>query len=142
MGHASSIGLGIALNTEKKVLVIDGDGSILMRMGSLAMIGENKLQNYIHIVIDNGTYESTGGQTAPSSSIVWEDLFTSFGYKTVKLYSSIEKLRKLRLNKLKGPTALVIKVKSGSRKDLGRPKETPIQNKKLFQKFLTNVQVK
>ena len=63
MGLASSIGLGIALkNPKKRIYVFDGDGNILMNLGSLATISKIKPKNLIHIVLDNNSHESTGGQ--------------------------------------------------------------------------------
>ncbi len=62
MGLASSIGLGLALSTERKVIVIDGDGAVLMNLGSLATVGANKPENYVLIIIDNEAYGSTGFQ--------------------------------------------------------------------------------
>ena len=63
MGLASSIGLGLALAQDKKVLVVDGDGSVLMNFGTLPTIANNPSANYILLIIDNGSYGSTGDQT-------------------------------------------------------------------------------
>ena len=63
MGLASSIGLGLALAQDKKVLVVDGDGSVLMNFGTLPTIANNPASNYILLIIDNGSYGSTGDQT-------------------------------------------------------------------------------
>ena len=60
MGLASSIGLGLALAQDKKVIAIDGDGSVLMNLGTLPTIGNNECDNYILLIIDNGSYGSTG----------------------------------------------------------------------------------
>ena len=62
MGLASSIGLGLALAQEKKVIVIDGDGSVLTNLGTLPTIANNVADNYILLIIDNGSYGSTGDQ--------------------------------------------------------------------------------
>ncbi|RYH08628.1 thiamine pyrophosphate-dependent enzyme [Tropicimonas sp. IMCC6043] len=62
MGLASSIGLGLSIATEKKVVVIDGDGSVLTNMGSLATIGNNPQPNLVVLIVDNGSYGSTGDQ--------------------------------------------------------------------------------
>ena len=66
MGLASSIGLGLALAQDKKVITIDGDGSVLMNLGTLPTIGNNECNNYILLIIDNGSYGSTGDQTTYS----------------------------------------------------------------------------
>ena len=66
MGLASSIGLGLALAQDKKVIAIDGDGSVLMNLGTLPTIGNNECDNYILLIIDNGSYGSTGDQTTYS----------------------------------------------------------------------------
>ena len=70
MGLASSIGLGLALkNTKKKIFVFDGDGNILMNLGSLITIGMTEPKNLVHVIFDNSSHESTGGQpTATNKS--------------------------------------------------------------------------
>ncbi|SFM57090.1 sulfopyruvate decarboxylase subunit beta [Shimia aestuarii] len=62
MGLASSIGLGLALVQDKKVVVIDGDGSVLTNLGTLPTIGNNPRGNYVLLIVDNGSYGSTGDQ--------------------------------------------------------------------------------
>ena len=66
MGLASSIGLGLALAQDKKVLAVDGDGSVLMNFGTLPTIANNPANNFILLIIDNGSYGSTGDQTTYS----------------------------------------------------------------------------
>jgi len=62
MGLSSSIGLGVALAQDKKVIAIDGDGSVLTNLGTLPTIANNVADNYILLIIDNGSYGSTGDQ--------------------------------------------------------------------------------
>ena len=62
MGLASSIGLGLALAQDKKVVVIDGDGSVLTNLGTLPTIANNVADNYVLLIVDNGSYGSTGNQ--------------------------------------------------------------------------------
>ncbi len=69
MGCALSIGLGLAMNSDRRVVVIDGDGAALMALGSLAVARYLKLTNLKHYVIDNGTYASTGDQPTCSHSV-------------------------------------------------------------------------
>ena len=62
MGLASSIGLGLALSQKEKVIAIDGDGSVLTNLGTLPTIANNRADNFILLIIDNGSYGSTGDQ--------------------------------------------------------------------------------
>ena len=75
MGLASSIGLGVAIkNPEKRIFVFDGDGNVLMNLGSLATIGSIKPKNLIHVIFDNSSHESTGGQPTNSKIIKIEKI--------------------------------------------------------------------
>ena len=62
MGHANNIALGIKMNTVEKMIMLDGDGALLMQMGALPTLGRYAKDNFIHIVINNGSHESVGGQ--------------------------------------------------------------------------------
>lgn len=62
MGLASSIGFGLAMVQKKKVIAIDGDGSVLTNLGTLPTIANNQADNFILLIIDNGSYGSTGDQ--------------------------------------------------------------------------------
>lgn len=75
MGCALPIGLGLALaRPERKVIVLDGDGAALMSLGSLALARHLRLPNLEHIILDNGTYASTGGQPTCSAAVNFEDV--------------------------------------------------------------------
>jgi sulfopyruvate decarboxylase subunit beta len=90
MGLASSIGLGIALKKpRKKVYVLDGDGNILMNLGSLATIGSMRPRNLIHIVLDNQIHESTGGQPTSATRIDISKYARASNYKV--FYADMEK---------------------------------------------------
>ncbi|XP_065347798.1 phosphonopyruvate decarboxylase-like [Cloeon dipterum] len=142
MGHASSIALGIAIQRPKRqIFCIDGDGSVIMHMGALAVIGQTEPQNFKHIIINNGTHDSVGGQ--PSAALD-ENKFQlvkialACGYKEARSATTLEEIKAgvEWMHSTKGPIALEIKVSPGSRKNLGRPTRTPIQNKKDFMHFL------
>ena len=139
MGHASSIALGVALNKpERKVWCIDGDGSVLMHMGSLALNGSIKPSNLIHIVINNSAHESVGGLPTCAGRINLADTAKSCGYEHVFSVNDYAQLDEA-LNFAKRADALTFieaKSKIGSRKDLGRPTTSAIDNKKAFMKFL------
>ena len=79
MGLASSIGLGLALSTDKGVVVLDGDGSVLMNLGSLASISYHSPGNLLLVVLDNGTYGSTGDQCTMAKSLKLEEIARGCG---------------------------------------------------------------
>ncbi len=81
MGLASSIGLGIALSRpEQPVAVLDGDGNVLMNLGTLPMIGVARPSRFLHVVIDNGVYASTGNQPTISNRVALERIAEASGY--------------------------------------------------------------
>lgn len=112
MGLASSIALGIALKKPKKrIFVFDGDGNILMNLGSLATIGKIKPKNLIHVVFDNSIHESTGGQPTHSSVISIEKIAKVCGYKIFKINSKMEFKKVLaKIKKIKGPILILVKI--------------------------------
>ena len=139
MGHSSSIALGIALNNQnKKIFCFDGDGAILMHMGSLGLIGSKKPQNFYHIMFNNSAHESVGGLPTIMSNIKIRELVISCGYNEVFNASTIGELNDVLPNFIqsKGPVFLNIDVDISSRSDLGRPTTTPIDNKNDFMKKL------
>ena len=139
MGCCGSIGNSIALQKPyKKVFVFDGDGAVLMQMGALSTIGYYRAKNLYHIVFDNEAHDSTGGQPTVSSSVEFDKVALACGYKAAKTIETKadleEEIKKMKSSE--GPRMLVVKVNKGSRKDLGRPTTTPIQNKEAFMRFL------
>lgn len=139
MGHSSSIALGLAeQQTDKKVWCIDGDGAMLMHMGGLALIGQRNPENLIHVLLNNEAHESVGGAPTVSGQMDWCLIAKGCGYKntiSVEDSSSLEEV----LHSVKASSQLTfieIKCAIGSRADLGRPKETPQENKKIFMSAL------
>ncbi|OGW91362.1 MAG: hypothetical protein A3D28_00285 [Omnitrophica bacterium RIFCSPHIGHO2_02_FULL_63_14] len=113
MGIASSIAQGIALaKPRRKVIALDGDGAVLMNLGALPTAGALNIKNFIHIVIDNGSYESTGGQPSFSRSVALERVARSSGYRHAGCVSTPAALKKTlrRLLKSSGPSFLLVKV--------------------------------
>tara|TARA_B100001013_G_scaffold326677_1_gene239384 strand:+ start:119 stop:667 length:549 start_codon:yes stop_codon:yes gene_type:complete len=137
MGLSSSIALGVALkNTRKRVYVFDGDGNILMNLGSLTTIGKLKPKNLIHLVFDNQSHDSTGGQPTNSENIDLCKIAEASNYKAFKTNSKTD-LQKI-LNKVKtlnGPIMIIIKISKG-----GNPGKritySPITIRKRFGKKL------
>ncbi len=129
MGLVSSVALGLALNTEKLVLAIDGDGSALMDMGTMALIAYKHPKNLIHIVLDNASYESTGGQPSISNHIDFVSVARSVGYSKVFYASTMKELSSYLSEVLcdKGPTFLLLKVKGGRQSAPPRVTHTPTE---------------
>ena len=92
MGKASSVALGICLaQPDKKVIMIDGDGSLLMNLGTLVSIGEQAPNNFYHFVMDNGVYAVTGGQPVPNADgFSFAGLAKSSGYTAVYKFDDRE----------------------------------------------------
>jgi phosphonopyruvate decarboxylase len=137
MGCASSIANSIALQKpSKKVLVFDGDGATIMQLGALATTGHYKPKNLLHFIFDNQSHDSTGGQPTVSNTLDFCKVAIGCGYNFATAVSNKKELLEILKNKREGPGLIVVKVSSGSRKDLGRPTKTPLQNKEAFMKKL------
>jgi phosphonopyruvate decarboxylase len=137
MGHASSIALSIALQKhELSVTCLDGDGAALMHMGSLAAIGTQKPYNFCHIVLNNGAHDSVGGQPTIAPFIDLPSIARACGYAYVYQVKTKEELKNILVEKHEDLTFIEVIVKKGSRKNLGRPKSTPIENKTAFMKYI------
>ncbi len=139
MGCCISIANGITLQKpDIRVFVFDGDGAVLMQMGSLATVGHYKPKNLYHIVFDNASYDSTGGQPTVSPTVNIKEVALACGYKSAKTIETKADLEKAikETNSSEGPKMLIVKVNKGARKDLGRPTTTPIENKGAFMKNL------
>ena len=115
MGLASSIGLGLALkNTKKKIFVFDGDGNILMNLSSLITIGMTKPKNLVHVIFDNSSHESTGGQPTATNKIQLSKIAKSANYKVfqVKTKNQLVKIfQKIKL--ISGPIMVIVKIEKG-----------------------------
>jgi phosphonopyruvate decarboxylase len=125
MGCASSLALGLSLALpDQQVVVADGDGAALMRMGNLATIGAYGRDNFRHLVLDNGVHESTGGQATVSSAISFAGVARACGYR-----SAAEALSRTELENFlsggEGPALLHLKTQRGVPADLPRPDITP-----------------
>ena len=139
MGHSSSIALGVALNKPgQKVWCIDGDGAVLMHMGALAIIGANKPNNLIHVVINNGAHETVGGMPTVAEQIDLVAIAKACGYPNAVSVDSFEELDEALQTARSGNELTLIEVKCsiGARDDLGRPTTTAMENKRNFMKRL------
>jgi phosphonopyruvate decarboxylase len=135
MGHANQIALGISrFVNNKNVYCIDGDGAALMHLGGLAIIGRLAGKNFCHIIINNESHESVGGQPTLGDELNFSVLSKNFGYKYSKKVKSQKALRNalIQFKNLKGPFFIEVKCSSSSRKNLLRPKNSPLENKVRF----------
>ncbi|CAM5206812.1 phosphonopyruvate decarboxylase [Alishewanella longhuensis] len=135
MGHTSSIALGVALSTpNRRVICLDGDGSFLMHMGGAAIIAASGATNLIHVVLNNEAHESVGSQPTVAGRIDFAGLSKALGYRGYFVADSAASLQRVWLDvaEQSGPVLLEVKIRTGSRADLGRPASTPVANKQAF----------
>ena len=140
MGHANQIALGISLfKKEKKVYCIDGDGAILMHMGGLVQIANSRDINFCHIIINNFSHESVGGQPTLGDTFSFSSVCEKIGYtETFKVDKIIELEENLDLFKKKGGVFCIeVICSSTSRKNLSRPSLSPEQNKLSFKRKIS-----
>lgn len=139
MGHASQIAMGVAMaKPGRLVYCLDGDGAVLMHMGSLAVIGSSGRDNIRHIVVNNGAHDSVGGQPTVGFAIDLPAIARACGYRWVRAVSSLAEMpgALAELKSAVGPALLEIRVNKGSRSDLGRPTTTTHDNKRDFMAYL------
>ena len=139
MGHASQIAMGVAIaKPGRLVYCLDGDGAVLMHMGSLAIIGSSSCNNFRHIVVNNGAHDSVGGQPTVGFVIDIPAIARACGYRWVRTVSSTEEMRGAieEFKSAVGPALLEIRVNKGSRSNLGRPTTTTHDNKCDFMAYL------
>tara|TARA_B110000444_G_scaffold90697_1_gene85720 strand:+ start:61267 stop:62397 length:1131 start_codon:yes stop_codon:yes gene_type:complete len=142
MGHVSSIAMGIALGEEKRnVICIDGDGSLIMHMGNLAIIGSNKITNLKHFLINNGCHDSVGGQITAGSKINFSKIANASGYSYVKKCRTINQVNQAinECKKVRGSSFIEIQINVRNQKNLGRPDSSPIKNKENFMRYINKI---
>lgn len=140
MGHSSSIALGIALNKpERRIWCVDGDGAVLMHMGSMAVVGANRPGNLIHVVINNGAHETVGGMPTVAGSIDLVKIALACGYPNAVCVDSFDDLdRELEAARGRDELSLIeVKASIGARDDLGRPTTSALENKHNFMEYLS-----
>ena len=143
MGHSSSIALGIALEkSERTVYCFDGDGAFLMHEGALGVNASKHLKNFKHIVFNNEAHDSVGSQPTVADRINISQIALNSGYKKAYQAQNKEDLVKILSEFISDncTSLLEIKVKCGAREDLGRPKEKPQENKKIFMENLNQIE--
>ena len=139
MGHSSSIALGVAtFKPDQRVWIIDGDGAMLMHMGSMALLGTNAPKNVIHIVINNASHETVGGQPTVAAGIDIPAIAKACGYPNAVSVDSFDALDDaLKAAAGREELSLIeVKCAIGARADLGRPTTTAMENKIVFMEHL------
>lgn len=140
MGCAGAMGLGVALNSTRPVIVIDGDGAALMKMGALATIGAYAPQNLVHLILDNGVHDSTGGQATVSPGVSFAAAAQACGYRTSYLCDSLTGFEDSLRDALAGlkPGLIHLRTAPGSMSPLGRPTVKPVEVARRFRDFLAS----
>lgn len=139
MGHSSSIALGVAINKPNtRIWCVDGDGAVLMHMGSMAVLGANAPKNMVHVVINNGAHETVGGMPTVAAKIDLVAIAKACGYPNAVCVDTFEDLDKeLEAAKNRNELSLIeVKCSIGARDDLGRPTTTALENKENFMDYL------
>lgn len=142
MGHSSSIALGIAINKpNQRVWCVDGDGAVLMHMGSVAVLGANKPKNFIHIVINNAAHETVGGMPTVANCIDFVGIAKACGYPYAVRVEDFGDLDD-ELEKAKGRyelSLIEVACSIGARGDLGRPTTMALESKQDFMEYLKSL---
>jgi len=132
MGHSLMIAYGIALaKPERCVFCLDGDGAVLMHMGSLAVVGVHKPKNLLHVVINNGAHETVGGLPTVGENLEFSKIAQAVGYQKIFRVTQAAELDDVMqsFERDSGPVFIEIICNLSSRSDLGRPTTTPIENR-------------
>jgi phosphonopyruvate decarboxylase len=140
MGCATGMGLGVALNTAKTVVVLDGDGAALMKLGTLATVGAYGPGNLVHILLDNGVHDSTGGQATVSASVDFAAVALACGYQYAATCDSLAGFDEAFRTASGGtkPAFIHARIAPGSMDKLGRPTVAPADVARRFKDFLAS----
>jgi phosphonopyruvate decarboxylase len=139
MGCASSLGLGVALEAPKtEVVVVDGDGAALMRLGNLATVGTYGGGNFTHLILDNEVHDSTGAQHTVSANVRFAGVAADCGYRSVVSGDDPALIDLVCGNPdLPGPRLLHLKIRPGTRAELPRPAMAPEEVAQRMTRHLT-----
>ncbi len=136
MGCAVSLGLGLSLvRPDKKIIVIDGDGAALMRLGNMATVGAYAGNNYYHLLLDNRVHESTGGQATVSSTVDFPAVAAACGYQRV-FQTTAGHLAADSFLQAKAPAFKHIETRQGVPEGLPRPSVKPASVARRLMKHL------
>lgn len=140
MGCVSALSLGLSLKTTQKVIAIDGDSALLMRLGALSTNAYYARENFCHILLDNESHDSTGGQFNLSPFVDFAYLARFSGYPNVRVAENLvefeEFVREFLGSQVRGAWFIYLKIAKGSKENLGRPKITPKEVARRLQAFI------
>ena len=140
MGHAISLATGVAASTtkNKKVICLDGDGAALMHMGSMS--SSSKCNNLIHILFNNNSHDSVGGQKTAAQNLKFIKIAKAIGYTNTHSVSKVNKISDVLKKCLSNKKSSFIEIncRSGHRNNLIRPEDKPVFSKIEFMNFLKN----
>jgi len=140
MGMASSLGLGLAMaRPDKKVIVLDGDGAILMNLNSLTTAAGKAPANLVHIIWDNAQYQITGGQpTHTGGNADIEAIARGAGFEHALTVDTLAAFKEALAGILSQPGPWILVAKTDSSKALGRPPKSPVYIKLQFMNALSD----
>jgi phosphonopyruvate decarboxylase len=140
MGGASAIGLGVASQVSRPIVVLDGDGAALMKLGNMATIGAHAPGNLIHVILDNGVHDSTGGQETVSACVDFSAIAIACGYRSAARCDDLPGLERAVAGALEapGPHLIHVRIRPGSLEKLGRPTIGPAVVAERFKAFLAS----
>ena len=138
MGCAAPMALGVALTTNRRTIVLDGDGAALMKLGGLATIGAYQPPGLLHVLLDNGVHDSTGGQATVSASVDFAGVALACGYAHAITADTAAGFATAFTQALAttGPALLHVRIRPGSMEKLGRPTIAPHEVAARFRLFL------
>lgn len=139
MGHCSQVALGVALERPgRRVFCLDGDGAALMHLGGLATIGLVRPAGFHHVLLNNGAHESVGGQSTGALGLDWPGIARSVGYRWAGRAEDPSELRRAiaGMSESPGPRFLEVRIRTGARSDLGRPRTSPRESRDRFMRSL------
>ncbi len=138
MGCAAGMGLGVVLATGRRTVVLDGDGAALMKLGTLATIGAQQPGGLLHILLDNGVHDSTGGQATASPGVDFPAVALACGYRAAWACDDLSGFDAALRDALAvpGPALIHVRITPGSLSALGRPTIAPHEVAQRFRAFL------
>ena len=144
MGHASSICLGLATALiTRRIICLDGDGALLMHMGSLPINALHAPSNFVHVLLNNGVHDSVGGQKTVARHVDFEQVATGSGYSRYFKAHNSEELSNIwkTIDNYEGPIFIEVLIDPGCRNDLARPRCSPVENKHAFDRKIGRCRV-